>query len=437
MIIVFAILVLLISLVIGIPVPFSFFASSFFLVIFKGYDPGFLLPFGFSKMNSMTLLSIPLFIIAGSLMNKVEIADRIIDMVNIFIKNLKGGLGAVTVISCAIFGAISGSSSATLVSIGAIMAPKLQQKGYPPEIIASIIASSGVLGILIPPSILMILYASIGNQSVLACFLAAASPGIMLMILLCLVQMFLIRNNPNIKEGKNYVTQFSNLKEGAKILGKNTIVAFPALLMPIIILGGIYGGIMTPTEAAAVSASYALVVGTWIYKNLNKRKLCDALIEAGTTSGVVMVMSFFVIVLSRIYIQENVPDKILIFLLNISHNKGTLILIVNIFMIILGMLMDDVSSCLLATPLLLPIVVKLGVSPIHFAAILGVNLGMGNITPPTAPLLYLAARIVHADVGKMLKPTFYMILFAWIPTLLLTTYWPQFSLWLPNLLVGK
>lgn len=420
-----ALLVLLVVMFIGVPIPLAFLASSAYLVFVGGYDPAFLMPYGFSKTNSILLLTIPLFILAGSVMDKGGIGKKLIDTVERFVGKIKGGLGVVTVVSCAIFGAISGSSSATLSCIGSIMAPRLKDNGYDEGFIGALIASSGVLGILIPPSMLMILFAWVGGQSVLASFLATLIPGLILMTLFSIVNLIYAKKNPNIK-------LYDYTKKVEKT-GKKEKGAIPALLMPIIILGSIYGGVLTPTEAAAISVLYAVPVGIIYYRELNLKTFKETMISAGKTTGVIMIMLFAVMILSRLYIMENLPQLILTLLTSISENKIVILIMVNIFMVAMGMLMDDCSGVLLVTPILLPVVTAIGVSPIQFAAIVGVNLGMGNITPPTAPLLYLAGRVADAEVKDMLRPTLALIIFAWLPTLILTTYVPQLSLFLPKL----
>lgn len=217
---------------------------------------------------------------------------------------------------------------------------------------------------------------------------------------------------------------------------KKLYIAFPALLMPIIVLGGIYGGIMTPTEAAAIAVLYAIPVGLFIYKGLNARIIFNSVISSANNTGVIMVMLFSIMMLSRLYIMEDLPGTIMSVLESISSNKNIILIMVNIFLIIIGMLMDDVSAVLLATPLFVPIIQQIGVNPIHFAAIIGVNLGMGNITPPCAPLLYLGISLTGASASKSMYPAFITIIFAWIPTLILTTYVPELSLFLPRLLLG-
>ena len=323
--------------------------------------------------------------------------------------------------------------------IGSVMFEKLEERGYPKGFSAALIASSSVLGMLIPPSAIMILYAWIANQSVLAAFLATVVPGLMLACLLSVFSYFYLRNKlPDTEISlKNQSALAINYKVNKfslfKIFGSES--SLPALLMPIVILGSIYGGILTPTEAAALGVIYAIPVGLWIYKRLKVKDIFEVLLDAATTTGSIMIMLFAVMLLSRMYLMEDVPGIIIEYLTQISENKLVLLLIINLFMVLIGMLMDDVSAVLLCTPILFPISQKLGIDPVHFAAILGVNLGMGNITPPTAPLLFLSGQIGRAEFSSMLKPTLLMMIFAWIPTLLLTTYYPALSTWLPSLVL--
>ncbi|MEG6521027.1 TRAP transporter large permease [Desulfotomaculum sp. 1211_IL3151] len=427
-----AIVLLIITLVLGIPVPFAFFASTIFLVITAGYDPSFLLPYGYSKMSTSVLLAIPLFILAGGFMAKGKIGGKLIDLVEVFVGRIKGGLGVVAVVSCAVFGSITGSAAATLSVIGSLMFPRLEKAGYPKGHSAALIANAAVLGMLIPPSSIMILYAWIGNQSVLASFLASVIPGIILVVLISLVNIWLLRNNKDI-----VINEKMDFSTRTRLLGKRTVSAGPALVMPVMVLGGIYSGMFTPTEAAALAALYAIPVGFFIYKGLNRKNFIESIIESAVTTGVIMVMLYSVMILSRLYITEDLTGVLAGFLTAISEDKYIILLMMNIFMIIMGMIMDDVSAVLLCTPILLPIAIQIGISPVHFAAVVGVNLGMGNITPPTAPLLYLSSRLGNAPLKNMFTPTFYLLVFAWLPTLLITTYLPALSMWLPQLVLGK
>ncbi|SMG38734.1 TRAP transporter large permease [Dethiosulfovibrio salsuginis] len=426
-----ALILIIVTLLLGLPVPFCFMLSTLFMVVSHSYDPSFLLPYSFSQMSSLVLLAIPLFIMVGGLMDRGGIGSSLVRLVEVFVGRIKGGLGVVAVVSCAVFGSISGSCAATLSCIGSIMFPRLRENGYPMGHSAALISCAAPLGLLIPPSSQMILYAWVGQQSVLACFLATVGPGLLLMTLLSIINLVLLKNDKNIK-----LYPPMTGKEKAEMLWNRSGKALPALIMPIIVLGGIYGGIMTPTEAAAVAVLYSVPVGFLIYKGLNRENFIEVVIETATTTGVVMLMMFCIMMLSRIYVQERLPSMIIDALTTISSNKYVLMLMINLFMIIIGMIMDDVSAMLLCTPILLPVVMSLGISPIHFAAIIGVNLGMGNVTPPTAPTLYFGGRIANTPVSQMLKPAMIFILFAWLPTLVAVTFIPELSLWLPRLVLG-
>ncbi len=431
MMVLIALLILIASLMIGVPVAFSFLASTVFMVITQGYDTSFLLPYGFSKISSMVLLAVPLFIATGNLMHSGNIGDKLVDFVEVFVGRIKGGLGVVTIVTCAIFGSITGSAFATSSCIGSIMIPKLKNNGYSSGYIGALIANSAILGLLIPPSAIMILYAWIGRQSVLAAFLAIVAPGIMMVVLLSIINIFLLKKDPKI-----IIAEKIPMKKLPSLIYRKGYSALPAFVLPFLILGGIYSGAMTPTEAAAVGALYAIPVGFFVYKGLTWKKFVDTLIDSAITTGVLMVMLFSVMLLSRIYIMENLPGMIMDFLTSISSNRYVLMAMINVFMVIFGMLMDDVSAVLLCTPILLPIAVKLGIDPTQFAAIVAVNLGMGNVTPPTAPLLFVGGHLAGARIDEMMPTALIMIVFAWIPTLIVTTYVPGFATFLPNLILG-
>ena len=327
------------------------------------------------------------------------------------------------------FGAISGSGAATLTCIGSIMMPHLRKAGYPEGISGALVISASPLGLLIPPSAAQLLYAWIGQLSVLKCFLATVIPGLILTTMLIIVNFVILRNNNTIR-----ITEIPD--RFFKELGKKTAVATPAILMPMIILGGIYGGIMTPTEAAGVAVIYAIPVGFFVYRGLTITVFFECLKESAITIGVVMAMIFTVLVASRFLIFEDIPGMAEDLIYSISENPIVVILMINLVMLLIGMLMDDISGIILSASLLLPIAEGAGMDPIHFAAVLGVNLGMGNITPPTAPLLYLGAQVTDVPIRKLISPTLIFIVFAWLPTLMLTTFIPEVALWLPNLLLG-
>ncbi len=422
--------ILCVGLIIGLPVPFAFGAALIYLGYFADTEVSTFLSGGHWRMNSIVLLAIPLFILAGSIMNRGRIAEPLVDIASLTLGRVKGGLSASAVFASAVFGSISGSAAATLTCIGSVMLPRLEKANYPKGFSAALIANAAPLGLLIPPSSIQIIYAWITRQSVLKCFLATVVPGLILILLLVIVNFVLMRIYDKVEvepKPDNFVRE----------VRKRTVYASPALLMPVIILGGIYGGIMTPTEAAGIAVLCALPIGFLVYRGLNWQTFRDAVIEASITTGAVMFMFFMVMIVSRLLVFEDIPTLAQQFVYSLSDNPIVILLMINLLLVAIGMLMDDVSGVLLAAPLLLPMVQDIGIDPIQFAAIIGVNLGMGNITPPTAPLLYLGARVGSTSVNSMLKPTMIMILFAWIPTLLLVTFVPSLSLWLPEVVLGR
>ncbi len=429
MIIAISVILICVLLFAGVAVPIAFGGVLLFLAYTGGHDVSGFMPTGHWKMNTVVILVIPLFILAGDIMKNGRIAAPIVGLAEMLLGRIRGGLSGASVVASAMFGAISGSGAATLTCIGAVMMPHLRKANYPEGFSAALLVAASPLGLLIPPSSAQLIYAWITQQSVLKCFLATVVPGIIVASLLVIINLIMMRRNTDIimpEQNEEFIKAFT----------RKTFIAFPALMMPIIILGGIYGGIMTPTEAAGVAVLYAIPIGFFVYRGLNWKTFLDTLKESGVTIGVVMVMIFMVLIVSRFLIFEDIPGLAQDLIFSISDNPIVVLLMINLTMILIGMIMDDFSGLILSATLLLPIAQSVGVDPIHFAAILGVNLGMGNITPPTAPLLFLGARVTGAPVEKMLGPTMIFIMFAWMPTLALTTFFPQVALWLPELLLG-
>lgn len=430
MIIFASLIVLCVLLLIGVSVPLAFGGIMVLLAGFGDFDVTGYLPSGHWKMNSLVLLAIPLFIIAGQIMEKGRIAAPLVHLAELMVGHVRGGLSVAAVVASGIFGSISGSGSATLTCIGGVMMPHLRKAKYPAGLSAALITNASPLGMLIPPSSSHILYAWVSQQSVLKCFLSTLIPGIILITLLCIVNQVQLRKYKGLEldeKPEDFKFQFKTRSKKA----------FPALLMPLFILGGIYGGIMTPTEAAGVAVVYAVPVAIYIYRGMTWSSFRETMLHAGVTVGVVMTMIFMVLIVSRFLMFEDIPGIAEDFVYMISDNPIVILLMVNLVLILIGMMMDDISGLLLSTPILLPIVQSAGMDPIHFAAVLGVNLGMANVTPPTAPNLYLGARVTGTPVVEMLGPTMIFIIFAWMPTLMLTTFVPQLSLFLPELLLGN
>jgi tripartite ATP-independent transporter DctM subunit len=276
----------------------------------------------------------------------------------------------------------------------------------------------------------MILYAWVTQQSVAACFLATVLPGILMTFLMCVLNYFEVGKIPSVK-----VEPQIPWEEKMKVIGHATKTGVWSLLMPVIILGGIYGGITTPTESAAIAVLYAILIGFFVHKELDLKILGHSLSTSATTSGVCALMLFFVSILAKIYTMQQIPQQLADFLLSLSDNRIVILLLVNLFLILIGMMMDDFSGTMLAAPLLLPLMLKIGVHPVHFAAIMGTNLGLGNVTPPCAPILYLGGRIGGASFDEYVKPALKIMLVVQLPVVLITTYFPQLSLFLPKLIM--
>ena len=414
--------VLVVGLLIGIPVPFTFFAGTLLIVVAGGYDYTFLLPYAYKQCSSIILMSIPLFIFAGSLMEKGGIGECLVNLVEMFVGRIKGGLGIAMTVACGIFGAISGSGMATLSCIGSIMLPRMEQAGYPKAHSAALISSASLLGLLIPPSMNMILYAFVGGQSVLSCFVATVGPGILLIILLSAVNCFLLRKNPNVQtlppmSGKQYTSE----------LGKRTVRSLPALICPVIILGGIYSGIFTPTEAACVSVIYSIIISLFVYKDMDLKGLYDTFLSTSVLNGATSFLLGTSTVFSTFMTFEKVPQMITEFLTGVSDNPYIVLMFINVFLLIVGCFLDTVPAIIVMAPMLLPTVEAMGINPIHFGVIMAVNLALGLCSPPYGCNLFVGAAVAKIKMESMFKyiiPYFIVGILA----LLIITYVPWLSL---------
>lgn len=426
-----AVVLLVVLLVMGVAVPFAFSGVTVALILLLGYSPDFLIPASYNNLNSLVLCCIPLFMLAGAIIREGKIGDALVEFIQQFLGRFKAGLGVTTVLVCALFGAVCGSAAATLSAVGSIMAPKLEDRGYNRGQIAALLASSCVLGLLIPPSAGQILYAWSSGTSVLACFLATIVPGCILIVLLSIVQYFQVRNLPEIEARKP-----EKIDMHFKPVMKRTGRTLPAMFMPVIVLGGIYGGFLTTMEAAAVATVYCVPIAVMYYKGMKWSDIGATVVDAGYNCGAIAMMLMSCAILSRIFTTEHVPQLLVETATNITSNPAIILLMINIVLVILGMLMDDGSAIVLSTPLLLPVALSIGIDPVHYAAIMGVNLGMGLVTPPCAPMLFLGTAVAKSQASKAFKPTLQLIAFAWIPALIITAAFPQLSLWLPNLIMG-
>ena len=355
-------------------------------VIFQSY---------FSGLNSFTLIAIPFFILAGELMLQGGISKRLISCFTALIGNVHGALAIITVVSCMFFAAISGSAPATTAAIGAIMIPAMKKEGYNEGFAGALTATSGALGPIIPPSICFILFAVMAEQSITKLFIAGALPGILMAAVLCAFAIIVCK-----KEGFG---QHSRRKYTAKEKLQAINDAKWSLLIPIIILGGIYSGIATPTEAAVVACIYGIIVGVFVYKELNKETLIKALSSCASTTGYCLVMMGPANSFAKVLTMERVPQTLADLIFSVSDNIVIVMLLVNVFLLICGMFIDPISGLIIMTPLLLPVVTAVGIDPIHFGVIIVVNITIGMCTPPVGANLFIAAGVAKMPMEKMFK----------------------------------
>ncbi len=420
--------VLVVLLTLGVPLPFCFGGGLMVMSIVGGTTMKGMMLWGFSQFTNPILLAIPLFVFAGIIMSESGIARSLLNFCNVFVGRIRGGLGVVASVSCAIIGAISGSGLTGVAAIGPLLIPEMEKQGYPRGYATALVANSSILGLLIPPSVTMIIYGWVTDTSILACFLSTVGAGLLIMFNFAIVNLVMARKFPLILDDPKPMAEM--FQEGMA----RTKHAVPALIMPIIILGGIYGGVMTPTEAAAVAVVYAVPIGFLVYKGLDWKKFLLCGKESATSIGAILFMILFSLMLSQMYVMEDVPQELVKVIFEITDDKILLLILVNIFLFLIGMIVNDITAIILTAPLLLPLMEAIGISPIQFAAIMGVNTAMGGVTPPYASILYLGARIGKVKFAEVIKPAMTLILFGYVPVVFLVSFWPDLSLYLPRLL---
>ncbi|WP_186389125.1 TRAP transporter large permease [Stappia sp. TSB10P1A] len=422
-----AIAALVVTLSFGVPLPWCFGAALMVMYYLGDVTMKGMVLWGFQQLGNPVLLAIPLFVLAGAVMSESGIAASLLRFVNAFVGHVRGGLGIVAAVSCAVIGAISGSGLTGISAIGPLLIPEMEKRGYPREYATALIANSSILGLLIPPSLSMILFGWVTETSILACFLATLGPGLLIMVNFSLVNLWMSRKFNLVLDEK------PALGDLAGEVARRGVHAFPAMLMPVIILGGIYGGIVTPTEAAALAVIYAVPVGFLVYKGLKLENFLFAGKEAATAVGAIMLMILFSMIVGQMFVYEGVPQQLVQAIFGITENKILLLIMINVLLFLIGMVVNDTTAILLVAPLLMPLMQAMDVSPVQFAAIMGVNTAMGGVTPPYASILYLGARIGKVKVTKVIPPAMLLIVTGYLPVVFLVSFWPDLSLYLPRL----
>lgn len=430
------ILLLVVLLLIGTPLPYCFGAALIFMVMFAGIPINSLMLWGFNQMIGPVLLAGPLFILVGSLIAESGIATRLLKAINLFIGKIKGAIGVLVILACGLLGAISGSSFTGIAAVGPLMIPQMVAQGFSRGYATSLVSVSSILGVLIPPSVPLIIYGWVTGTSVLGSFLATVGPGILVMILFSIINIIYSRKviSTTYNETAIALEQKVEMDTGEKKKSIKIIIgAIPGLLMPIIILGGIYGGVFTPTEAAAVAGVFALIIGIAVYHEMGRVKIYRVFKESTSSIGAIMAMILFCLLLAQTYVQLRIPQQLVEIFMGFTESKVVLLIVLSIFLLFVGMIVNDTTAIILCAPLLLPLVVSYGINPIHFAAIMCVNLAMGGVTPPYASVLYFGMRVGKAKFSEVLKPTFMFIFLGYLPVLILTVFWEPLSMFLPRL----
>lgn len=373
--------------------------------------------------DSFPLMAIPFFILAGDLMGKGGISKRLIDVASVFVGRYTGGLAIVTIIVCMFFAAISGSGPATVAAIGGIMIPAMINKGYDKNFSSGLNATAGSIGVIIPPSIPMVMYGVSTSVSISTMFLAGFVPGILIGIILIVYSYFTSR-----KMGY----KGDQVVYSAREKWNAVYEAKWSLLVPVIILGGIYGGIFTPTEAAAVAVIYGFVVGVFVHKDLKLSELPEVIASSALTTATVMIIVGTATTFGRILTLEQIPIMIANAISSFSSNPYVVLFLINILLLFVGCFMDTTAAIIILSPILLPVALAIGVDPIHFGIIMVTNLAIGFITPPLGVNLFVACGVAKSPLEEVVKgviPFFVCMLVA----LALITVFPEISLTLPKL----
>ncbi|EOQ36324.1 TRAP transporter large permease [Butyricicoccus pullicaecorum] len=377
-----------------------------------------------SGFSSFTLVAIPLFTFAGDIMGKGGISKRLINVAKLSLGNRTGGLGIVSIVACMIFAAISGTGSATVAAIGLIMIPEMLEAGYDRAYSASLVATAGTIGTIIPPSICMVVYAIAAGCSVTAMFTAGFPVGILVGAVLCIYCALSCR-----KRGYKPVY----VKYTAKDWVKTIVEAIPSFLVPVIILGGIYGGIFTPTEAAAAGCVLGVIISVFVYKEVKLSDIPYMAFRSVIISAPVMFIIGVSTGFGRVLAITQMPSMIAEGILGITSNSVLLLILINLLLLLVGTFMETNAAIIILTPILLPIVTALGINPIHFGMIMILNLAIGFITPPLGANLFMASEISRVKFETLAK-TIWPWIGAMIVVLIIITYIPQISLFLPQMM---
>ena len=418
------ILMFLGTMVLGFPVAFCLGITS--LVVLSIGDVPLLLIAQrmFTGIDSFPLMAVPFFVLAGELMNRGGTTRRLIDFANVLVGRIPGGLAHTNILASMFFGGISGSAVADAAAMGTILVPGMTRKGFPPGFSAAVTAASATMGPIIPPSILMVLMGVTTGLSIGGLFAAGIVPGLILGLSMMGLSIFM---------ALRYRFPRESFPLSPGIILKEFLSAFPALLAPIIILGGILGGIFTPTESAAVAVLYAFLLGRFIYKELSFKDLGRIFVESGTTTAVLLLIIGMANIFAWILTSEQIPTRIAGAMTALTDNPYVILMIINVFLLFIGMFLEGGAAIIILAPTLLSVTSALGVDPLHFGLVMVLNIAVGLLTPPLGVCLFVVCGVTGISLGQIIRSVLPFLALE-LAVLLLVTYVPAVILWIPGLL---
>ncbi|WP_125142206.1 TRAP transporter large permease [Clostridium transplantifaecale] len=414
-----------VMIILNVPVGIALGISSLATVMLNaelGLGGGYIAQNLVTAVDSFPVMAVPFFILAGEFMGGGGISRRLLNVCNVFFGRITGGLAIVTVVVCMFFAAISGSGPATVAAGGGMIVPTMIEKGYDRRFVLGLIAAAGSIGVVIPPSIPMVVYCTSTGQSITKLFAAGFIPGLLIGLALIGVSYFICK-----KRGYKGDAEAFTWKGAGRAIWDGKW----ALISPIIILGGIYGGIFTPTEAAAVSVIYSFVIGVFVYKELKLSEVFYVIRSAALTTGTVLVVVGCAAAFTKILTVGHIPQQVAQAIMQFTDNKWLIFLLINLMLLVVGCFMDTMCSIMILAPLFLPIIQSFGIDPIHFGLVMVVNLAIGFITPPLGINLFVAVRVGEATLDDVIKGVI-PFLIVMLVVLMLLTYIPAITMFIPD-----
>lgn len=419
-------LIMFALMALGAPIGFSIAAAAAFCFShFTTIPVSIIAQSAITGLDSFPMLACPFFILAGALMSKGGLAKRLVNVMQAFFGHLTGGLSIASVVTCMFFGSISGSATATVSSVGGFMIPEMKNRGYSAGYCATLMSCAGSLGVFIPPSLTLVFYGLVTQTSITDLFIATIPAGILVTLVLCVMCWWMSKKDNYPKEPKIPFRQAMRAVWDAKW----------ALICPVIILGGIYSGFFTPTEAAIVSVVYALIIGVFVYKELTLKDIYDTLLESMAVNGMIMFLLAFATGFAKYVTMMQLPMKIVSFMTSLTSSPVLILLMINLLVLITGCVIDNVPNIMILSPILLPLAMQAGLTPVEFGVIISVNTTIGLVTPPYGADLFVGATIAKCKLEETFKTLLPMVA-ALIVCLMIITYFPQPMTWLVDLITG-